>query len=63
MLRAYSRLRDEGLVEMRQSRGAWVRSRFAPRTAHLNQLALEFLNEAHELGLTRSDVIRLLDRT
>ncbi|MEA9984602.1 GntR family transcriptional regulator [Subtercola sp. RTI3] len=63
VLRAYSRLRDDGVVEMRQGRGAWVRFRFAPETAHLTQLAIQFLNEAHALGLTRSDVIRLLDRT
>ena len=62
VLRAYGRLREEGIVEMRQGRGAWVRARTSPEHAHLTRLAKEILAEAYELGLTRADVIRLMER-
>jgi len=62
VLRAYSGLRAEGIVEMRQGRGAWVRARTSPEHAKLTRLAEKILAEAHEMGLTRADVIRLIER-
>ena len=62
VLRAFSSLRDEGLVEMRQGRGAWVRREASPVTPHLSALAQQLMVESRRLGLTRSDVIQLLER-
>ncbi|TFD85083.1 GntR family transcriptional regulator [Cryobacterium lactosi] len=62
VLRAFSRLRDEGLVEMRQGRGAWIRREASSVTPHLAALAQQLMTESRRLGLTRSDVIQLLER-
>jgi DNA-binding transcriptional regulator YhcF (GntR family) len=59
--RAYGQLRDEGLVELRQGRGATVASgRIAP-SARLNSLIRDLLTEAGAQGLTTADLARLMD--
>jgi len=58
VLRAYSELRDEGLVEMRPGRGVTVLE--AKRQAALRQSAQALAKEARRQGLTSVDVLKLL---
>ncbi|QYF72374.1 GntR family transcriptional regulator [Cryobacterium sp. PAMC25264] len=60
VLRAYKRLRDDGLLEMRQGRGAWVRADAGAGTVRLAELADALLAEARKLGVTLPDVLTLI---
>ncbi len=60
VLRAYQTLRDEGLVEMRRSRGVVVTST-APDDAELMGLARAFVDHARSRGLTDTDIVTLLE--
>lgn len=62
VLRAYAALRDEGLIEMRQGRGAWVSSEASPALVRVNELANQLLAEAQNLGLSRLEILRLIER-
>lgn|SRR5215467_6339030 len=57
--RAYGLLRDEGIIDLRQGRGAAVRSAAAPR-ARLHDLVRALLEEARLQGVTMSELQRLL---
>jgi GntR family transcriptional regulator len=59
--RAYSQLRDEGLLELRQGRGAIVASGHVAPSARLNALIRDLLNEAHAQGLTTAELARLME--
>jgi DNA-binding transcriptional regulator YhcF (GntR family) len=59
VLRAYSELRDEGLVEMRRRRGVIVRDA-GPGRAHLLSLARELRTEARRQGMPLADVHEML---
>lgn len=61
VLRAYGQLRDEGLIEMRQGRGAWVREDAQPGLVRVRELAAELTVEARKLGLSIQDVIKLVE--
>lgn len=63
VLRAYAELRDEGLIEMRQGRGAFVRKDAATVPDRVTQLAEELMNEAQKLGMTQFEVIQLIKRS
>ena len=60
VLRAYKQLRDEGVIEMRQGRGAFVRHDAGPGLIRLTELAEQLLEEARKLGMSRQDVARLI---
>src|SRR3954447_26169033 len=60
VLAAYRRLRDEGVLEFRRGRGATVVAG-AAGTAALTQTARRLLELAREQGLTRADVVRLVE--
>jgi GntR family transcriptional regulator len=51
VLRAYAQLRDEGLIELRQGRGAVVRGDIQADHARLTDLARQFVAQARRLGL------------
>ena|GEM_PF-4542732 len=62
VLRAYGQLRDEGVIEMRQGRGAWVREDAGPGLVRVTELASLLVAEARKLGLSSREVIRLVER-
>jgi len=59
--RAYCQLRDEGLLELRQGRGAIVASGRVALPARLNSLIHDLLNEADAQGLTTAELARLME--
>ena len=59
--RAYGQLRDEGLLELRQGRGAIVASGKVAPSARLNSLIRDLLDEAQIQGLTTADLARLME--
>jgi len=63
VLRAYGELRDEGLIGMRQGRGAWVREDAAPGLIRVNELLAQLVGEARKIGLSPQDLSRMIERT
>ena len=62
VLRAYQRLRDEGLIEMRQGRGAFVTDTAGTSLLQIGELTRQLVTEAKKLGLTPAEVHARLDR-
>ena len=60
VLRAYSMLRDEGLIDLRRGRGAQVRSGIDLGLAELEQQIDELLRSAQRLGMTRAQLAALI---
>lgn len=61
VLRAYSELRDEGLIELRRGRGAVVRAGVDADQVRLRELAREFVAAARRLGLGPTDVAAIIE--
>jgi GntR family transcriptional regulator len=61
VLRAYQELREEGLIELRRGRGAVVLAANAKGEAHVRGLAHSLVSEARRLGLSRRDVLRIVE--
>jgi GntR family transcriptional regulator len=59
--RAYCQLRDEGLLELRQGRGAIVASGQVAPAARLNSIIRDLLNEADAQGLTTAELARVME--
>lgn len=59
VLRAYAQLRDEALVEMRRGRGVTVLGTAA--RARVTELAHRLVLEARQMGLSRRDVLALVE--
>src|ERR1700712_1498534 len=57
VLRAYSQLRDEGLIELRRGRGAQVRADVDVRAVGLDQQIRDLLEAASRLGLDSEQVV------
>lgn len=62
VLRAYGRLRDEGVIQMRQGRGAWVSDAAGPGLVEVNELVAQLMAQARKLGMSTADVTRLVER-
>lgn len=60
VLRAYARLRDEGLIELRRGRGAVVRGDADASRLRVTELAREFVGEARRLGLAEAEMVELI---
>ncbi|HYU86381.1 MAG TPA: GntR family transcriptional regulator [Kribbellaceae bacterium] len=60
VLRAYSALRDEGLLELRRGRGATVHAAATPDATRLRNLATELVTAARRLGMSTDDVVELV---
>ena len=57
VLRAYSQLRDEGLIDLRRGRGAAVRSDAHVGAAVLDQQIRELLDAARRLGFNSEELV------
>ncbi len=62
VLKAYQQLRGEGLIELRQGRGAVVTG-VDPARARLRTLVSQLQAEGDRLGMTRRDLADLVERT
>ena len=63
VLRAYAALRDDGILQMRRGRGAWIAESAGPGLVRVTALVEQLAAEARRSGISRADVIRLLERT
>lgn len=63
VLRAYTELRNEGLLEMRQGRGAFIRKDALTGLSRVAELAEQLMTEARNLGMTQTEVIQLINRS
>ena len=59
VLRAYSDLRDEGIIELRRGRGAIVRDG-SVQPAVLHSLVSDLAAEANRMGLSTSEVVEMV---
>lgn len=59
VLRAYSDLRDEGIIELRRGRGAIVRTGTV-ESASVHHLVAALAQEATRLGLSEEEVVEML---
>ncbi|WP_229074676.1 GntR family transcriptional regulator [Actinoplanes sp. DH11] len=60
VLRAYGRLRDEDLIELRRGRGAVVRGDADAARLRLTELAREFVREARRQGLGETEMLEIV---
>jgi GntR family transcriptional regulator len=60
VLRAYARLRDEGLIELRRGRGAVVRGDADANRLRVVELARAFVGEARRLGLAEPEMLAMI---
>ena len=63
VLRAYTELRNEGLLEMRQGRGAFIRKDALTGLSRVTELAEQLMREARNLGMTQTEVVQLINRS
>jgi DNA-binding transcriptional regulator YhcF (GntR family) len=62
VLRAYAQLKDEGLVHMRRGAGAVVREGGRRDAGRLEKMAARLASYAREQGLSRDDLVALIQR-
>jgi GntR family transcriptional regulator len=60
VLRAYTLLRDEGLIGMRQGRGAWVSEQASAGLLKVNELMAQLVDEAKKMGLTPQELAQMV---
>lgn len=63
VLRAYAALRDDGLIQMRRGRGAWVSESAGPGLVRVTALVEQLLEEARRSGIGTAELVRLIERT
>lgn len=62
VLRAYGQLRDEGVIQMRRGRGAWVSEDAGAGLIRVQGMVEQLMVEARKHGLSAIDVTRLVER-
>jgi len=62
VLRAYSTLRDEGLIELRRGRGAHVRATVDPDAVELDHQIRTLVSAASRLGITTEQLVLQIER-
>ncbi|MFI5935263.1 GntR family transcriptional regulator [Actinoplanes sp. NPDC051494] len=60
VLRAYAKVRDEGLIELRRGRGAVVRDDTDVSRLRLVEMARGFVTEARRYGLAESEMLAMV---
>ena len=60
VLRAYAKLRDEGLLELRRGRGAVIRGDADAARLRLVEMARQFVGEARRQGLGDGEMLAIL---
>ncbi len=60
VLRAYAKVRDEGLIELRRGRGAVVRGDADATRLRLVELARQFVGEARRQGLDETEMLAIV---
>lgn len=60
VLRAYAQLKEEGVVHMRRGTGAIVREGAQRLAGRLEGMAARLVAYAHEQGLSRDDLVALI---
>jgi len=63
VLRAWGALRDDGIIQMRRGRGAWVSESAGPGLVRVTALVEQLLAEARRSGIPTADIVRLIERT
>lgn len=61
VLSAYGALRNSGLIEMRQGRGTRVRPDVLRPPHEVVMQAIELVDSATDAGMTKADLLRLLE--
>lgn len=62
VLRAYAQLKDEGLLQVRQGTGAAVRKGGRKDAGRLEKMAARLVSYARDQGLSRDDLLALIQR-
>lgn len=62
VLRAYAQLKEEGLVQMRQGTGAVVRAGGKKSAGRAERMAARVLELARRQGMSRDDLLALIER-
>jgi len=60
VLRAYARLRDEELIDLRRGRGATIRADADSDRTRVDDLARQFVREARRQGLNDAQMLALV---
>ena len=60
VLRAYARLREEELIDVRRGRGAVVRADADPPRLRVRELARQFADEARRLGMAEDEMMAMI---
>jgi GntR family transcriptional regulator len=60
VLRAYAKVRDEDLIELRRGRGAVVRVDADAGRLRLTELARQFVREARRQGLEEAEMLTIM---
>ena len=61
VLRAYSALRDEGLIELRRGRGAHVRGTVDLDAVRLDEQVRDLVRAASRLGMSKAQLLRQVE--
>lgn len=60
VLSAYKQGRDDGVIEMRQGRGAFVRQDAGNALISLTELVEQLVEDARKLGVPQPDIVQII---
>ncbi|WP_157374895.1 hypothetical protein [Arthrobacter alpinus] len=60
VLSVYKHLRDDGVIEMRHGRGAFVRQDAGNALIRLTELAEQLMEDARKLGMPQPEIVQLI---
>lgn len=62
VLRAYGELRDAGVLQLRQGRGAVIRRGSKTKASQVDRLATRLVTEAKRQGVSKKELMGLIER-